>query len=141
MDVAIRSAELPDAPAIVMLVEQLGYKVPRAAIEMRLARAADDYGAFVAVDAGAIAGLMCVSAGESLVTGREACIDTLVVEEKARSRGIGKLLLCAAEWWGRERGCTDMVVRSNVIRERAHRFYERLGFAAIKSQRFFRKRL
>lgn len=34
-----------------------------------------------------------------------------------------------------------MRVRSNVIRERAHRFYEREGYARIKAQAVFRKQL
>jgi GNAT superfamily N-acetyltransferase len=141
MDLAIRPAEPADAPAIGLLLAQLGYSVPRAAIEMRLARGGAERGVLVAVDAVGVAGLLCVSAVESLVSGHEACIDALVVDERARSKGIGGLLLCAAEWWGKERGCTDLVVHSNVIRERAHRFYERCGFATVKSQRFFRKRL
>jgi GNAT superfamily N-acetyltransferase len=141
MEVAIRSAEPADAPAIGLLLAQLGYTVPRAAIEMRLARTGAERGVFVALDAAGVAGLLCVSAADSLVSGHEACIDALVVDERVRSKGIGALLLCAAEWWGKEHGCTDVTVHSNVIRERAHRFYERRGFATVKSQRFFRKRL
>ena len=141
MDVAIRPAERADAPAIGRLLAQLGYAVPRAAIEMRLARGGAERGVFVALDAAGVAGLLCVSATESLVSGHEACIDALVVDERVRSNGIGQMLLCAAEWWGKERGCTDVIVHSNVIRERAHRFYERCGFANVKSQRFYRKRL
>jgi catechol 2,3-dioxygenase-like lactoylglutathione lyase family enzyme len=39
-------------------------------------------------------------------------------------------------------GCEMMRVRSNVIRERAHRFYtERLGYEVVKQQMVFGKTL
>jgi len=34
-----------------------------------------------------------------------------------------------------------MSVRSNVIRDRAHKFYERQGYEHCKTQKAFRKRL
>ena len=43
--------------------------------------------------------------------------------------------------WARAQGFASMRVRSNVIRERAHRFYEREGYARIKAQAVFRKPL
>jgi GNAT superfamily N-acetyltransferase len=58
----------------------------------------------------------------------------LVVDEAVRSRGAGARLLDAAEAWARERGCAEMRVQSNVVRERAHTFYERHGYATIKAQ-------
>ena len=42
---------------------------------------------------------------------------------------------------GLERGLARLRVRSNVIRERAHRFYERVGFEKIKAQAVFEKSL
>jgi len=35
----------------------------------------------------------------------------------------------------------NMSVRSNVIRDRAHKFYERQGYEHCKTQKAFRKRL
>ena len=58
-----------------------------------------------------------------------------------RSLGAGAKLLDAAEAWAREKKCTGMSVRSNVIRERAHAFYERQGYQHIKTQKAFRKSL
>ncbi len=43
----------------------------------------------------------------------------LVVDEAIRGAGIGAQLLAAAEVWARERGCTEMRVHSNVVRNRA----------------------
>ena len=53
--------------------------------------------------------------------------------------GIGKLLMERAEMWAREHGCKIVSLRSNVIRERAHAFYERLGYKHVKTQKSFRK--
>jgi len=41
-------------------------------------------------------------------------------------------LLAAAEDWARKHGCKEMSVRSNVIRERAHKFYERNAYEHYK---------
>ena len=71
----------------------------------------------------------------------DAEIRGLVVDEEARSGGLGQKLVEAAESWARERGHNWMSVRSNVIRERTHRFYERLGYGRAKTQHKFRKRL
>ena len=65
----------------------------------------------------------------------------LVVDESARGLGTGAALLAAAEDWARRQGFAAMRVRSNVLRERAHRFYEREGYARIKAQAVFRKAL
>lgn len=63
----------------------------------------------------------------------------LVVNEQIRSRGVGRLLMEAAESWARAQGMTTIVLRSNVMRDRAHSFYERLGYRHTKSQKFFIK--
>jgi len=65
----------------------------------------------------------------------------LVVDESARGIGVGKVLLAAVEAWACTHGFEAMRVRSNVVRERAHRFYEREGYARVKAQAVFRKAL
>jgi GNAT superfamily N-acetyltransferase len=141
MEAVLRHARVSDALAIAPLMAQLGYPLASAEVERRLARIAGSRAVFVAEHDGAVVGLVSVSADETLIGGLEACIEGLVVDETIRSRGFGPSLLGAAERWARERGCADLIVRSNVIRTRAHGFYDRHGFATIKDQRFFRKRL
>src|ERR1700691_1589397 len=46
-----------------------------------------------------------------------------------------------AEEWARENGCHAIGLRSNVIRDRAHAFYQRHGYAHVKTQKAFRKQL
>ena len=72
---------------------------------------------------------------------RRAEVNGLVVDETARSRGGGAVLLAAAEKWARGKRCTSMSVRSNVLRERAHGFYLRNGYEHYKTQKAFRKGL
>ena len=42
---------------------------------------------------------------------------------------------------GRGCGLAVIGVRSNIIRERTHVFYERLGYAVTKTQKVFRKKV
>src|SRR5438105_3831593 len=68
-------------------------------------------------------------------------VNGLVVADGHRSLGAGAQLLAAAEDWARKHGCKGMSVRSNVIREGAHKFYERNGYEHYKTQKSFRKPL
>jgi GNAT superfamily N-acetyltransferase len=52
----------------------------------------------------------------------------LVVEETRRLEGIGKLLLDRASRLAEAGGCDYMELDSAFVRERAHLFYEKLGF-------------
>jgi GNAT superfamily N-acetyltransferase len=140
-DVETRSARPADAAQIAVLMAQLGYEVPPRDVAERLARIDSRREVFVATSAERIVGWTSVSVDESLVEGFSALIEGFVVDEKMRSRGIGQHLLRAAEDWARERGSLEIRVRSNVLRERAHRFYERAGYAKVKSQFLLRKSL
>jgi GNAT superfamily N-acetyltransferase len=51
------------------------------------------------------------------------------------------MLLAAVEAWARERDFSSVRVRSNVLRERAQRFYQRKGYIEKKRQAVFLKRL
>ena len=66
-------------------------------------------------------------------------ISGLVVDEQVRSQGIGEKLLDRAEQWAREKGCRTVGLRCNVIRDRAHAFYQRHGYQHTKTQKSFRK--
>ena len=65
----------------------------------------------------------------------------LVVEDSVRSLGIGEQLLALAEGWALQEGFSYLSVHSNVLRSRAHSFYERLGYRQIKEQKVFEKAL
>jgi GNAT superfamily N-acetyltransferase len=136
----IRSARADEAQQIARLMGQLGYDVAAPTIAGRL-RSRAGREVFVALEGDRVVGWAAVCAQEAFVEGVGGYLEGLVVDEAIRGAGIGAQLLAAAEVWARERGCTEMRVHSNVVRNRAHQFYRRLGYATVKSQFYFRKPL
>ncbi|MFY9737512.1 MAG: GNAT family N-acetyltransferase [Candidatus Cybelea sp.] len=120
---------------------QLGYDVPVSAVLGRLQRLGERREVFVATDDERVVGWAALSIDETFVEGFGAFLEGFVVDEAARSRGVGLQLLEAAESRARERGCAEIRVQSNVLRERAHSFYERNGYTKIKAQYQLRKTL
>jgi GNAT superfamily N-acetyltransferase len=141
--VKIRRMRRGDAARIAELSGQLGYPVTVSAIVERMKRLkpASQQAVFVAEMAGGVVGWMHVTASRLLEVEQRAEVNGLVVDETVRSQGAGRLLLEEAERWAKQHGCKSMSVRSNVIREQAHRFYERYGYEHYKTQKAFRKKL
>ncbi len=138
----IRVAREDDAPALVALLEQLGYAVSEAHVTGVLAARSVDLEVLVAAVAERVAGAIEVRlTAPALAVSQEAEITALVVDERERGSGVGAALLRRAETWARERGLATIAVRSNVIRERAHAFYAREGYARVKAQALLRKEL
>lgn len=140
----IREARPQDFARIADLSAQLSYPSSAEHIARRLAGMQDsrEHAVFVAVqESGEIAGWLGVFVYRSVEADARAEISGLVVDEKVRSRGIGRQLLVRAEIWAREAGCRSIGLRSNVIRDQAHEFYLRYGYRHIKTQKSFRKEL
>ncbi|MGB2623693.1 MAG: GNAT family N-acetyltransferase [Candidatus Acidiferrum sp.] len=143
-ELTIRRARASDAARLAELSGQLGYPTTRAEISKRMGKLknAQPNALFVAEKReGEVIGWAHVSVTHLLEVGTRAELNGLVVEEGCRSLGAGAKLLEAAEEWARKHGCPVMSVRSNVIRERAHTFYERQGYEHYKTQKAFRKAL
>jgi GNAT superfamily N-acetyltransferase len=140
----IRKAKQADAARIAALSGQLGYPTTTKQMAARLKAALREKNAacFVAEtkENGVIAWVH-VSVTPLLEVERRAEVNGLVVDENARGLGAGAILLETAEKWARKRRCSGMSVRSNVIRERAHRFYLKNGYQHYKTQKAFRKAL
>jgi len=144
MTTTIRNARNYDAPAIAELGAQLGYPATRQQIATRLAGIESEPASRVFVaenNEGKVIGWLHVAARSQLTEDACAEILGLVVDESARGGGIGLALVNAAESWARARGCVHIRVRSRSERERAHRFYERAGYARNKVQLVLRKPL
>ncbi|HXJ03660.1 MAG TPA: GNAT family N-acetyltransferase [Candidatus Acidoferrum sp.] len=140
----IRRARTSDAPRLAELSGQLGYPATTAEITKRMRRLkpASQTALFVAQSHGSgVVGWAHVSVDHLVEVGTRAELNGLIVAEGQRSLGAGARLLAAAEDWARKHGCPSMSVRSNVIRERAHKFYERQGYEHYKTQKAFRKTL
>jgi len=140
--VKIRMARRTDAERIAKLSGELGYpaSAKQIATRLRQLRPATKHAVFLAEspEAGVI-GWVHVSTSHLLENDLRAEVNGLIVAEGQRSGGAGAKLLQAAENWARKRGCKGMNVRSNVIRERAHKFYEMNGYEHYKTQKAFRK--
>lgn len=68
--------------------------------------------------------------GISLRATRRAEIEGVRVRGDLRGQGVGADLMADAEARARAAGCGLIQLTSNATRERARRFYERLGFTA-----------
>jgi GNAT superfamily N-acetyltransferase len=139
----IRRARLSDVARLAELAGELGYPTTAAEMKVRFRRVkpAALNAIFVAESDGEVIGWTHVGVSFLLEVPLRAEINGLIVSEATRSRGTGARLLEAAEAWARMKKCEGMSVRSNVIRDRAHAFYERNGYEHYKTQKAFRKRL
>jgi GNAT superfamily N-acetyltransferase len=129
-EVAIRQADTGDCNALERLIGQLGYCVTASEVAGRLeAMQAEGRIVLVAELDGAVVG--CLSTAVTRVLHRPAPvgrISMMVVDKARRSRGIGAMLVHAAEQALAAQGCYMVEVTSHVRRTEAHRFYERLGY-------------
>jgi GNAT superfamily N-acetyltransferase len=144
IEARVRRARLADEKRIAELSGQLGYPVTEKQMKGRLKEVIKDKdtACFVAESGeGGLTGWIHVSTTPLLEVERRAEVNALVVDEAARSGGVGASLLAAAEKWARGKRCKGMSVRSNVLRERAHGFYLRNGYEHYKTQKAFRKGL
>jgi GNAT superfamily N-acetyltransferase len=142
--IEIRSAEDRDVTTLARLAGELGYPSTPEQVRERLAviKAAPYLATFVAVTNGdAVIGWIQLSEVHSLESEPRAEITGLVVDSNFRGGGAGSLLVERGEDWARGRGLAVIGVRSNIVRERTHVFYERLGYAVTKTQKVFRKRI
>ncbi|MTB72696.1 GNAT family N-acetyltransferase [Arsenicicoccus sp. MKL-02] len=57
-------------------------------------------------------------------------VEAVRVADRARGSGLGAAMLAWAHQWGRERGASLSQLTTDLTRQEAHRFYDRLGYAA-----------
>jgi GNAT superfamily N-acetyltransferase len=142
--IEIREATAQDCQALAKLAMQLGYNASAEQIAERLhaARQSDEHRVLVAQDpSGEIAGWIGLYVCRPITSDPRVEISGLVVDEAKRSRQVGALLLKSAEAWARAKGFCAIGLHCNVVRERAHLFYERNGYRVAKTQNVFEKKL
>ena len=140
--VAIRPAKRGDLPAILVLFADDELHGAQGSAQVTLSDA--QYAAFDAIEAdpnnqvyvaergGELVGtfqltfIRQLSYGGCLV----AQVESVYVAAGARSHGVGALMMGFARAQAEQRGAFRLQLTSNLKRERAHRFYERLGFQA-----------
>lgn len=138
MQAKIRPATEKDAPAAIGLMAQLaqyahGRVEPGVEDRFRAMLELPQYAIFVAEDEGGrVAGLLTISHRWTLWhAGPCALIEELVVEEGARSKGLGRALIQTALDWAKAQGCSEIEVSTDEDNTDAQAFYRRLGFENI----------
>jgi ribosomal protein S18 acetylase RimI-like enzyme len=135
----IRRCRLSDAPAVAELATELGYPTDTAQAAERLAHllGRPEDAIFAAEEQGKVVGWL--HARETRELESEPCgeIAGLVVAAPHRGQRHGKALVQAALAWAAERGLATMRVRSNVVRQETHRWYQSAGFEILKTQAVF----
>ncbi|HTR84445.1 MAG TPA: GNAT family N-acetyltransferase [Reyranella sp.] len=126
----IRDPRPEDMPELNRLIGELGYPLDDSEFRARFERVASapTHHVFVAEEAGGIVGLLHVFERPALDKPCDAVVQALVVDNKVRGHGIGEALMRAAEAWAAERHLDSTSLYTSVKRERAHAFYERIGY-------------
>jgi len=131
MGIAIRCAMLTDAEPLARLMTELGYPTSSHQMERRLTSILGDadYQTFVACDGDALVGVIGTRVGPMYeIDGPYGQIMALVVSGTHRRRGVGVLLINAAESHFMAHGAAVSIVTSHNRRADAHAFYERHGY-------------
>jgi len=139
--VLIRPAIESDLPVLCELCAQLGYRGEPANIAGWFAdlQGRSNHAVVVAEADGAVLGYIDVSERRHLVGPPMCELESLVVLETARGKGVGAALVAWAEDWARAHKLAGVNLGSRVIRKDAHRFYEREGYTRVKEQAIYRK--
>lgn len=89
-----------------------------------------DYTLYVAEHDGGIVGSFALLIMDNLghLGMPSAIVEDVVVDPALHGRGIGRQMMRFAMQKCRDKGCYKLMLSSNAKRERAHAFYEALGF-------------
>jgi predicted N-acetyltransferase YhbS len=137
----VRTAAPADAADIAALLGQLGYPMDARESALRLEQAARQPAGTLLVatgETGAVVGLIALHWCFMVQQPRPvARITTMVVDDRERRRGIGRLLMKAGAQSARAAGCDVLELTTGLQRAEAHAFYRSLGFVET-SLRFSR---
>lgn len=139
MTLQIREATPDDLPSVLALYAQpdmdKGRVLPLNEAQQLLAQFAryPDFHLYVACDdaqTGTVLGSFALLVMHNLAHfgTPSAIVEDVVVSPEQQRRGIGRQMMAWALERARQAGCYKLVLSSNQKRERAHAFYESLGF-------------
>ncbi|WP_375476064.1 GNAT family N-acetyltransferase [uncultured Nostoc sp.] len=142
--IEIRQAEIKDVERIAVLCKQLEYSVTNQQIEQRLTKIKNNDAHIVYVatlEDEYVIGWTHTHICDSIVIPTPAILLGLVVDKDYRHNGIGRILMQQIEQWASLAGCEGVLLRSNIKRQEAHLFYEKIGYTNIKQSLTFYKKL
>lgn len=132
--VSIRQAEQKDLQAIRSLYYQPGFHEDEPIPLEQSAQIMEEmakypyFKVFVALDGNRIIGTFSLAILRGLGGDCAGVIEDVVVAKDCRSQSVGEQMIRFALEQGKAAGCYKVALSSNVKRERAHHFYESLGF-------------
>ncbi|MBV8769607.1 MAG: GNAT family N-acetyltransferase [Hyphomicrobiales bacterium] len=137
----IRPLRSSDQQAASHLLRQLDYNVDVAELASRIDRvlASSTHFAVAAEESGRIYGLAHAYERPALEKALEVVLQSLVVDQSVRKKGVGKQLVRAAETWAISRGIDRVVLHTRIDREDARRFYERIGYKVTATSHLMTK--
>ena len=135
----IREICLDDIDQYIVLAKQLGYETDKEHLKRCIINKDDLEIVFVAEFESKIIGWIDCKISHTYLKKDYCEIVGLVVDEMERSKGIGKKLMSKAENWAKDKGTKEIIVRSNIRRERAHKFYLNNGYVIEKQSMVFKK--
>ena len=126
----IRDARPADIPTVHRLIGQLADVPDEAEFRTRFQRVSTTSGhrIIVAEVDRAVVGVLHVFERPALEKPCEAVVQALVVDGDRRGAGIGEALMREAEAWAGSRKLASTALYTRVDRDRARRFYERIGY-------------
>ncbi len=133
-----RRATLQDAQTMARLAMELGYDCDETSMRRRLLaiRSEADHAIFVAgIEGGRVVGWIHIEIRRGLLADHYAEIGALIVGTPHRKIGVGRALMERAADWAYKLELDRIRVRTQVHREGAIAFYERLGYERLKEQR------
>jgi GNAT superfamily N-acetyltransferase len=129
--IEIRACTPDDAVAVSTLLGELGYtvSVQQATEHVRELSKTGADPIFLAVADGQVLGLLASHLCRMLQYPSPIVrVTALVVDRRARRRGVGKLLMEHAERMGSAAGCEFVELTSAIDRTEAHAFYRNIGY-------------
>ncbi|MFG1464442.1 GNAT family N-acetyltransferase [Xanthobacter sp. DSM 24535] len=132
----IRHAGEADLPAVLALYAQPGMDdgamlpLDEAQVLFRRFAQYPDYKLYVAEAGGTVVGTFALLIMDNLghLGAPSAIVEDVLVDPGMQGAGIGREMMRVAMAHAAQKGCYKLVLSSNQKRERAHVFYEQLGF-------------
>lgn len=142
-----REVRIEDATFLVLLMEQLGYRISESEIKENIQhyKGREDQKAWVAEKAGKVVGCVAIAITNYFHrTGRFLRVITMVTDQEQRRSGIGKKLMHMAEQYAVDQGCGHVELTSGMHRAAfgSHDFYHSLGYEELNStKKYFAKQV